>query len=73
MGLTHNFGLSWFSHPQWGLLVHINKPTFDETSGGVLSIWRQSLSVEGALLFNCMPSSVRNFKGDNLNSFKMTS
>ena len=71
-GLTHNFGLSWYSQPHWGLLANIDKPVFHETRAAVYSMWRQSLAVEGALLINSMPSNVRNYPGKSLSGFKMT-
>ena len=71
-GLTHNFGISWYTHPHWGLLIKIKKPVFYEIDAGVYHAWRQSLAVEGALLFNCMPSNVRNYPGKTLEGFKMT-
>ena len=70
-GLTHNFGLTWNDHPHWGLLINIEKPVFYETKAAVYSIWRQSLAVEGTLLFNSMPSNVRNYPGKTLSGFKM--
>ena len=71
-GLTHNFGVSWHNHPHWGLLINIKKPVFHSINAGVYQAWRQSLAVEGALLFNCMPSHVRNYPGKTINGFKMT-
>ena len=73
MGLTHNFGISWFNHPHWGLMIETKKKTtFYEVNAGALAVWRQSLAIDGALLFNCMPSVVRNYSGNSLNGFKMT-
>ena len=72
MGLTHNFGISWTNHPHWGLLINIIKPTFHEVNAGAMSVWRQSLAIDGALLFNSMPNVVRNYQGKTLNGFKMT-
>ena len=72
MGMTHNFGISWTNHPHWGLLININKPTFYVVNARAVSVWRQSLATDGALLFNCMPSVVRNYQGKTLNGFKMT-
>ena len=51
-GLTHNFGIMWNNHPHWGILINIVKPVFYETSAGIYSIWRQSLAIECAILFN---------------------
>ena len=71
-GLTHNFGISWYDHPHWGRMIVINKPTFYVTNACALAVWRQSLAVDGAMLFNCMPSTVRNYGGKSLSGFKMT-
>ena len=71
-GLTHNFGVTWHNHPHRGLLINIRKPVFHSTNARVYQAWRQSLAVEGVLLFNCMPSHVRNYPGKTINGFKMT-
>lgn len=72
MGLTHNFGISWFNHPHWGLMIEIKKTTFYEVNAGAQAVWRLSLAIDGALLFNCMPRVVRNYSENSLNGFKMT-
>ena len=71
-GLTHNFGIIWNDHPHWGRIIEIKKITFYEINACALSVWRQSLAVDGAMLFNCMPSTVRNYNGKSLSGFKMT-
>ena len=71
MGLTHNFGIEWYTHPRWGKMVKINYPKFYKVKSGALRIWRQSLGVDGALLFNCLPYDVRNYPGETLSGFKM--
>ena len=38
----------------------------------VLNIWRQSIGISGAILFNAMPYNVRNYKGKSISGFKMT-
>ena len=71
-GLTHNFGISWNYHPHWGLLIDIKKPRFNDLNAKSVSVWRQSLAVDGALLYNHMPSTIRNYSGSSLSGFKMT-
>ena len=71
-GLTHNFGLTWSNHPHWGLLIDIKKPHFPELNTGSVAVWRQSLAVDGGLLYNHMPSVIRNYSGNTLSGFKMT-
>ena len=38
----------------------------------VQKLWRQSLSISGATLFNSMPFKVRNYEGNTIAGFKMT-
>ena len=71
MGKTHNFGLEWKTHPRWGKLISINYPKFYKVNSHVYKIWRQSLGVDGAMLFNNLPYEVRNYPGDSLSGFKM--
>ena len=71
-GLTHNFGLTWTEHVHWGLMIDINKPHFTELNAGSVAAWRQSLAVDGGMLFNHMSSNIRNYEGTSLSGFKMT-
>ena len=71
-GLTHNFGIIWRKHPHRGTLIDIKQPKFYKVSNRALAVWRQSLAVNGASLFNAMPENVRNYEGKSLSGFKMT-
>ena len=50
----------------------ISKPDFTELNARSVAAWRQSLAVDGGLLFNHMPSEIRNYNGNSLSGFKMT-
>ena len=38
----------------------------------VQKLWRQSLNISGAILFDSMPYKVRNYEGNTIAGFKMT-
>ena len=70
-GKTHNFGINWTKHPRWGLMIDIVYPKYYKVNSKAWNNWRQSLGVDGALLFNNLPFDVRNYSGDSLSGFKM--
>ena len=55
-----------------GILIDINQLKYYQISGKVLNIWKQSIGVSGASLFNSMPYKVRNYSGKSVSGFKMT-
>ena len=71
-GLTHNFGLTWKDDSHWGILIDIKQLKYHSTKGAIIDIWKQSIGVSGAILFNAMPYRVRNYKGKTISGFKMT-
>ena len=71
-GLTHNFGLTWRNDEHKGILIEINQLKYYQISGKILNIWKQSIGVSGATLFNSMPYKVRNYAGKSISGFKMT-
>ena len=72
VGLTHNYGLTWKTDEHKGILIDIKQLKYYQVKGKVLNIWRQSIGVSGAALFNSMPYKVRNYKGKSISGFKMT-
>ena len=71
-GLTHNYGLTWRIDEHKGIIIDIKQLKYYQVKGKVLNIWRQSIGVSGAALFNSMPYKVRNYEGKSISGFKMT-
>ena len=42
-------------------MIDIKQPKYHTIKGKALSIWRQSIGVTGAILFNAMPYKVRKY------------
>ena len=53
-------------------MFEIKQPKYYTINGKVLNIWRQSIGISGAILFNAMPYNVRNYEGNSISGFKMT-
>ena len=53
-------------------MININQLKYHSISNNVLNIWKQSLGVNGAMLFNSLPYKVRNYGGKSISGFKMT-
>ena len=52
-------------------MIIINYPKFYKVNSSAQKIWRQSLGVDGAMIFNSLPYDVMNYPGDSLSGFKM--
>ena len=53
-------------------MFEIKQPKYYTIKGKVLNVWRQSIGISGAILFNAMPYNVRNYGGNSISGFKMT-
>ena len=72
-GFVTNCGLEWVKHPHKGMIVEIDHPKIDSSikcGNRALSIWRQSLPVNGGSLFNKMPQYIRDSTDKTVEGFK---
>ena len=72
-GFVTNCGLEWVKHPHKGMIVKIDHPKIDSSikcGNRALSIWRQSLPVNGGSLFNKMPQYIRDSTDKTVEGFK---
>ena len=72
-GFVSDCGINWIIHPYKGRLVKIIHPKMNaniKCSSKALSLWRQSLPVNGASLYNKMPQYIRDCTDMTIDCFK---